>query len=334
MPSSSGYSGVRQHGKRWQAKDATGVHGTFADPYEAACALATAQGKPPPPRKPNAEECGRTAQQHIAALTTVLLAVPADQMTTVLANAMLAAEQERPQRTQLQPTDIAAPAPATDAVQATEPPAVPIPPLTANEQRRVKRMNAIADWWRSLWVTGETFHLKIERPRLLHHFETAEATRLAGQPREYDAMDSATLVKLLKELIEKKNGEVSRRPEGGGNPVTWWEIDAATYCPEELKAVWAVEQRRRRLAVAEAQRQRHVREKAARAEQKVRDEQQALQEKAHEEEEEKIRKEEWNDQVRLARPFHQALSMSVPLEEVEDDEEEMDDDYDEDDNKE
>ena len=307
MPSFSGYSGVRKHGKNWQAKDSNGVYGTFADPYEAACALATAQGKPPPPRRPDAVECGRTTQQHIAALTTILLAVPFIQLMSVLANAMLAVEQERAQRAQ-QP--VPEQRPITDVVDAAALPSQPViftPPLTANEQRRAKRVKAIADWWRMLWATGETFHLKTERPQLIHCFKAAETKRLNGQTAEYDAMDGSTFVKLLKQNINKLDGEVQRRPEGGGSPAVWWEIDAATYCPEELKETWQTQRALRHLALAEAQRRRQLRDEAVCAEQKMRDEE----DRARIEEENKLRIAEHEQQMAEMQPYYEQQSRRI-----------------------
>ena len=329
MPSFSGYPGVRKHGKNWQAKDSYGVYGTFADPYEAACALVTAQGKPPPPRRPNALECGRTTQQHIAALTTVLLAVPANQLMSVLANALLAVEQGRAQRAQ-QP--VPEQQPLTDIVHAGAPPSQPViltPPLTANEQRRAKRVKAIADWWRSLWAKGETFHLKMERPQLVHCFRAAETKRLGGQPAEYDAMDGSTFVKLLKQTINKLDGEVQRRPEGGGSPAVWWEIDAATYCPEELKETWQTQRAQRHLALAKARQQRQLREEAERTEQKVRDEE----DRARTEEENKLRTAEHAQQMQ-SRYEEQSRRMQLIMDEASDEEEEeweSDDEHDYDD---
>ena len=95
---SSGYPGVRKHGNGWQAKDRHGTYGTFIDRYAAACALADARGKPHPARLPDAVDLGRTTQQHIATLTTNLLAVPDDQVMMVIDSAMLAREQQRAQQ--------------------------------------------------------------------------------------------------------------------------------------------------------------------------------------------------------------------------------------------
>ena len=320
MPSSSGYPGVRKHGKNWQAKDSNGVYGTFADPYEAACALATALGKPPPPRRPNAEEFGRTAQQHIAALTTVLLAVPTKQLMSVLANAMLAVEQERAQRAQQPaseqqpPTDTA---PAVDAAASPSQATVLLSPLSANELRRAKRVKAIADWWRTLWATGETFHLNIERPQLIHCFNAAEKKRLNGQTAEYDAMDGSTFIKLLKQTINKLDGEVQRRPEGGGSPAVWWEIDAATYCPEELKETWQTQRTQQHLALAKAQQPRQLGEEVALAEQKARDDE----DRARTEEEDKLRTAK-NEQHMQSRHEEQSRRMQLIMVETSDEEEE------------
>ena len=176
-----------------------------------------------------------------------------------------------------------------------------------------------------LWATGETFHLKIERPRLFLHFQTAEAQRLNGQAAEYDPMDGSTFVKLLKESINKTDGEVQRRPEGGGDPRVWWEIDAATQCPDQLKQAWQSEKVRRHQARVEAQRQRHAREEAARAEQRVRDEQLAVEAEERQKEADEMREAAYQQMVATMRLSDAEQSKRLPDwndEESEDDEDE------------
>ena len=249
MPPLSGYKGVRRHGHKWQAIDKNGVYGTYEDAYVAACALANAQGKPNPTRLPNAVEVARTLHEHVAALKTVLLAVPVDKLMTVLGTAMVEMETERAKQVS-QPADLVQPALAAESAQ----PKAPAPAqLSANEKRRAKRVDAIAKWWRMLWETGQSFHLSIQRSKLFYCFDEAEKKRLAGGAREYDKLDSATFVKLLKKLIEKNDGEVSSRPPGG-NSTVMWEIDANTYCPEELRETWKAERAKRHLEYVERQR--------------------------------------------------------------------------------
>ena len=209
-------------------------------------------------------------------------------------------------------------------------PAVLAPPLTANKQRRARRTKAIADWWQVLWATGETFHLKIERPRLFLHFQTAEAQRLNGQAAECDPMDGSTFVKLLKESINKTDGEAQRRPEGGGDPRVWWEIDAATHCPDELKQTWQSEKVRRHQARVEAQRQRHAREEAARAEQRVRDEQLAAEAEARQKEEDRMREADHTQRMATMRLYDDEESRRLPIwnDEVSEDDEDEDEEWD------
>lgn len=253
MPSLSGYKGVRRHGHKWQAIDKNGVYGTYEDPYAAACALASAQGKPNPTRIPNAVEVARTVHEHVAALKTVLLAVPADKLMTVLGTALTEVEAERTKHIS-QPAELVQPALAGAPPQSEAPAPAR---LNANEKRRAKRVEAIAKWWRTLWETGQSFHLNIQRSRLFYHFDEAEKKRLAGGAREYDKLDSAEFVKLLKKLISKNDGEVSSRP-AGGNSTIMWEIDPNKYCPEELKETWKAERAKR---IQEYQEQQRLREK-------------------------------------------------------------------------
>lgn len=298
MQSASGYPGVRRHGHKWQAKDTTGVYGTFADPYEAACALATARGRPLPERRPD------STQQHIASLATALLAVPAGQLLSVLANALVAVEALRAQGTSTDtvtpveaasvvptPDPTPAPASASTPTPTSAPTPAPVPTLLPQERRRAKRAKAIADWWRTLWATGETFHLAVERPRLFDHFLAVEQKRLEGKRAEYDAMDGATFTKLLKENINKTDGEYQRRSEGRLRPSMWWEIDGATYCPPELVETWNSQRELRATTKLEARRRQQADQAArlARAEQVRREE--AEKARAAREEEQKQREE-------------------------------------------
>jgi hypothetical protein len=169
MPSASGYPGVRRHEKNWQAKDAKGVYGTFADPYDAACALSTAQGKPTPGRRPDTVEYDKDTQQHTAALTAVMFTVPAAQMITVLTNALLAVEQRRAQQSIIPDHQAVAVAAAVNpdrqyAVVVASPP-------TASQQGRANRGKTIADWWRSLWTSSKTDPLTTFKSPLLHHYD-------------------------------------------------------------------------------------------------------------------------------------------------------------------
>ena len=154
------------------------------------------------------------------------------------------------------------------APAATEAAAPADPTINANYKQRANRVKAIIDWWRLLWATGETFQLRIKRSQLRSHFDRAEMVRLAGRPAEYEPILGGLFIKLLKEVIGKKDGEVKRR-EQGGEAAHWWEIDAARYCPQDLKATWQAEVQRRRLAEAEARRQRLAREEAERKEREV-----------------------------------------------------------------
>ena len=123
--------------------------------------------------------------------------------------------------------------------------------------RRTNRQKAIGDWWRSLWETGATYHLKIPRNQLWPQFLAAEQKRLAGQPVEYDPINGSTFITMLKQLIHKEGQDRRQRPGDGLAAITWWEVDESA-CPPDLLEHWRTERQRRDQERVEEQQERRT----------------------------------------------------------------------------
>ena len=239
----SGYTGVRRHGLKWQAKDKSGAVGTFDDPYVAACALAEARGRPKPER---------TEDGLVAALVGHLRTVPSARRMLILGQALVVLGQETETQAPAggaAAAEVPAPAAADASAPAAEVPAAPSPARAAapTGDRHDKRVTAITNWWRAVWTTGSTFQLSIAQPELSDKFEYWEGLRLRGQRPEYEVMTKKVFTKLLKDVVKETSRAVcvdkKRRPSGGGPPAVWWKLDPEDYCPKDLLDQWRLKSR-------------------------------------------------------------------------------------------
>ena len=296
MAGKSGYTGVRWRREKWQAFDQHGTYGSFDDPYQAACALAKAQQRPPPVRRPETLAGSRSAQEHIEVLTTAMLAVPPAYLVGAVGAALSAVALARATQPQISipsagpsapsggaavsevsiPSAEPAAAPPSAEPAAAPPSAEPTAPAKPMGSRKAKRMAAVINWYRKIWADGETFHLNTARPELYKYFVAHEWDRLGGELAwtheekqaaletlccgEYELMRGEYFTKLLIEHTGIKAVAVPKRNTLYDSPVQMWEIDES-YCPADV-----LEKRTIKLAEIRAEDERIAAERAQKIE--------------------------------------------------------------------
>ena len=264
----SGYPGVRRHGRDgWQAKDKNGTYGTYRTRYEAACALADAQGKPWPQRveeeTPVTAACSPSADSAAAAalvdaFRTAVAAAPTSTLIAALTAAMtVMSSSSNSGEPPASPATSANPASPSPAQITTNPTATvqqdassPQSATLTSVARKVNPATAafqhrISEWWRLVWSRGETFQLGTVRTRVFY-----DAYR--QMTKDTDQLAVATFNKLLIGCMNKPPNSTQVRDRDIG-PMRCWEIDQS-FCPEDLRETRSAQLQARQEREREARR--------------------------------------------------------------------------------